>query len=48
MVKVSEKKAKRQGLDFRYIFVPEYHTGKGGNSGDTLAWVTGVFAKTNR
>ena len=22
------KKAKRQGLDFRYIFVPEYHTGR--------------------
>lgn len=38
------KKAKRQGLDFRYIFVPEYHTGKGGNSG-TIHWhgVTGGY-----
>lgn len=38
------KRAKRQGKEFRYIFVPEFHTGSGENGG-TIHWhgVTGGY-----
>lgn len=43
-LKKEREKARRRGLEFRYIFVPEYHTGEGENGG-TIHWhgVTGGY-----
>lgn len=46
-LKKEREKARRRGLEFRYIFVPEYHTGDGENGG-TIHWhgVSGGYCPT--
>lgn len=46
-LKTQRQKAKRKNLEFRYIFIPEYHPGTGEN-GHTVHWhgVTGGYHST--